>query len=402
VIRALSTARGRLALVFMGLFAASGLVLLALTYALVAANVKAVDLNTPANDAQFRKTCEGLATGSTPVDANLKLKCATLLSHNSQALAAAQRADMLESLALAAVVALVVLTAVSGVVGWLVAGRILRPVSRITAAARAAGDGDLSARLALTGPRDELRELADTFDDMLDRLQAAFVAQQRFIANASHELRTPLTVIRTTVDVALAKPTPTAAEFRRAGDEIRAETDRAGELIDALLTLTRSEGIVVSTRPVALGDLARDVAERAHRGGVRIEIATEEGVVLGDAALLERLIGNLVENALLYNRPDGEVAVTVTGEGEEVVLRVTNTGPPVPADEVDRLFEPFARLNDRTGDGFGLGLSIVRSVALAHGGTVTALAPASGGLEVTVRFARAGAQAEEPAGAPVP
>ena len=386
--RVFATARGRLALLFMALFAASGAALVALTYVLVAANVKATDINTHADNAQFLKTCASLGANGAPLDANLKQKCAALLSHNSQALAVSQRADMLQTLAVAAIIALIVLTAVSGVVGWLIAGRILRPLQRITAAARAAGDGDLSGRLALTGPRDELRELADTFDDMLEKLETAFVAQKRFIANASHELRTPLTVIRTTVDVVLGKPSASTDELRRMGEDVRAETEHAGALIDALLTLTRSDGMLQGAEPIELGEVARHVAERLGSDAVTLTVTAAPGAVEGDPSLLQRLVANLVDNAVRYNVPDGTVELTVSTEAESVSVRVVNTGPVVPASELARLFEPFTRLNDRTGDGFGLGLSIVDSIARAHGASVDAVAPESGGLDITVTFPR--------------
>jgi signal transduction histidine kinase len=386
--RVFSTARMRLALVFMGLFAVAGAALVALTYFLVAANVRASDVTLPPNYEQFVKTCTKLGAGGAPVDANLKAKCQILLSHSSAAFAAVQRADMLQTLATDALIALAVLTVVSGLVGWFVAGRILRPVSRITAAARAAGEGDLSARLALRGPHDELRELADTFDGMLDRLEAAFSAQKRFIANASHELRTPLTVIRTTVDVVLARSSASVGDLRRMGEDVRAETQHADALIDALLTLTRSDGIVQNTEAVPVGDLTRQVVDGLRTDDVSIDVTTSPGVVDGDPSLIERLVGNLVDNAIRYSGHGGTVAVSVSGDGEQVVLRVTNGGGTVPPDQLERLFQPFTRLDDRTGEGFGLGLSIVQSIAHAHGATVDALAPETGGLDVTVTFPR--------------
>lgn len=386
--RLFSTARARLALLFMGLFAVAGAALVGLTYLLVSANVHASDISVPPDYEKLLKTCTNLGTTGVPVDANLREKCAVLLSHSSAAFAAVQRGAMLQTLAVDALIALAVLTLVSGVIGWVVAGRILRPVKRITDAARAAGEGDLSARLALDGPHDELRELADTFDDMLDRLQAAFVSQKRFIANASHELRTPLTVIRTAVDVVLARTSPSIGELRRMGEDVRDETDRADALIDALLTLARSDAIVHSAGPVALGDIVRMAVERIRAEDMTIAVATAPGEVDGDPSLLGRLVANLVDNAVRYNERGGTVRVSVAEDEMHVMLRVVNSGPPVPPGEVARLFEPFTRLDDRTGDGFGLGLSIVQSIAHAHAATVETVAPPTGGLDITVTFPR--------------
>lgn len=388
------TARMKLALLFSGLFALAGFVLIGLTYLLVAANVKTTDISTPADSQQFLKTCAGLGADGAPVDPTLKMKCGTLLSHSTAAAAAAQRAEMLQTLAVDASIVLAVLTVAAGFAGWFVAGRILRPVRRITEAARTAGEGDLTARLALGGPRDEIRELADTFDGMLDKLEAAFDAQRRFIANASHELRTPLTVIRTRVDVALAKPDVSAADLRRMGQDVRAETEHADDLVEALLTLTRTGAASHRQEPVRLGELTRRVAERTSAPGLDLSIAGAPGDVIGDPGLLERLIANLIDNAVRYNLPGGAVTVELEDHAEDVVFRIRNTGPVIPPEEVERLLEPFTRLNDRTGDGFGLGLSIVAAIARAHDATLRVLAPPDGGLDVTAVFARPEGQAD--------
>ncbi|MEY9951519.1 sensor histidine kinase [Leifsonia sp. EB34] len=384
------TARVRLALLFSGLFAVAGFVLVGLTYLLVASNVKATDISTPADSQRFLKTCAGLGANGAPVDPTLKMKCGSLLSHSTAAAAAAQRAEMLQTLAVDALLVLAVLTVAAGFAGWVIAGRILRPVRRITEAARAAGEGDLTARLALGGPRDEIRELADTFDTMLDKLEAAFTAQRRFIANASHELRTPLTVIRTRVDVALAKHGASTADLERMGRDVRAETERAGDLVEALLTLSRTDAASHRQEPVRLADLARRVLERTDAPGIRSSLTGGPGDVIGDPDLLERLIGNLIDNAVRYNVPGGVVEVAIEEDHDRVDLRVRNTGPVIPPEEVARLLEPFTRLNDRTGDGFGLGLSIVAAIARAHDATLHVLAPPFGGLDVVVGFERPG------------
>ena len=283
-------------------------------------------------------------------------------------------------------------------VAYLLAGRVLRPLQQITTTAQRLSAEQLDARIALPGPDDELKELADTFDAMLDRLQASFEAQRRFVADASHELRTPLAVMRTEVDVALADPDASTEELRRAAEVVRTATERADRLVDSLLLLARSDRLQVEGLPhrervelpdvvtTALADVQREVAER----GLQLASARAPAAVLGDRVLLERLAGNLVENAVRHNVDGGWLRVdtgTVQGLAR---LQVTSSGPVVPPDEVEHLFEPFRRLGTaRTARrGAGLGLAIVRAVALAHGGTVRAEAPAAGGLVVTVDLPR--------------
>lgn len=278
--------------------------------------------------------------------------------------------------------------------GWLVAGRVLRPLSAITATARRVSQDRLDERIALGGPDDELRELADTFDEMLDRLGAAFASQRRFVANASHELRTPLTVLRSEVDVALADPQAGVDELRAMGETVREATIECEQLLESLLTLARSEAGVERREPVDLVVAARRAIEtRAHEAAERavdVTIAAPAAplVVDGDPRLLERLVANLVDNAVRHNEPGGWARVELTRGGDELQLAVTNGGAPVPDASAARLVEPFQRLA-RRGDGppgAGLGLSIVRSVAAAHGGTVAVGARPGGGLEVAVRL----------------
>jgi signal transduction histidine kinase len=276
-----------------------------------------------------------------------------------------------------------VVIALAAVLGWIFAGRALRPVHRITTAARAASEHNLSARVAATGPRDELRELAETFDEMLGRLQAAFEGQQRFIANASHELRTPLAVMRATVDVVLDNPDSTAGDLRAMGTDIRGAVDHAGHLIGALLILARNERGLTVREQVDLATVAEDVLDVS--ADPRVHATLEPAVISGDPVLAERLIANLVDNAIRYNLPDGDVWIstrTSAGRGE---LTVANTGPVVSPADIGRIFQPFERLSERTSrDGFGLGLAIVASIAAIHGGTATACPRDDGGLSVTV------------------
>ena len=260
--------------------------------------------------------------------------------------------------------------------GWLLAGRALRPLHAIAATARDVGRDSLDRRVSLDGPADELKELADTVDTMLGRLDDAFANQQRFVANASHELRTPLAVIRAEVDVALADPDATADELRATAERVRSATDRSERLIESLLTLSRSEADAAA-KP-ELVDLA--AAVELAIDGIDAELG-EQGIALrtdlaratarGDRRLIERLVANLVENAVRHNVPGGWVAISTAVRDGSAHLRVENSGPVVPPDRVDELVEPFQRLSRHApGSGAGLGLSIVRSVADAHGGAV--------------------------------
>jgi signal transduction histidine kinase len=277
---------------------------------------------------------------------------------------------------------------------WVLIGRTLRPLSTLTRTARALSESSLDQRIGLTGPRDEVADLADTFDDMLGRLQAAFDAERRFVANASHELRTPLAVIRTEVEVTMADPAADVTDLRRMGDVVLEATDRANRLLTSLLLLARTQARGVSVhQPVDLADLLRpaltavsgEVAERA------LTVSVEAGAapVRGDPALLERLVGNLVENAVRHNVPAGWIRVRTETVGAAGVLEVTSAGPAIDPKAIAELFEPFRQgQRARTGErGTGLGLSIVRAVVAAHGGTVGAVPLPGGGLQVTVRLA---------------
>jgi signal transduction histidine kinase len=291
-------------------------------------------------------------------------------------------------------IALALMALVSVGLGWLVAGRVLRPLKAITATARRLEGNTLHERINLQGPQ-ELKELADTFDQMLGRLDAAFETQRRFVANASHELRTPLAIARTEVDVALADPDASPAELRAMARRVLEAGERSERLIEGLLTLARSERQLQASQPLDLSMAAADAlsvaAPEVERLGLRISSVLGAAPVAGDRALLERLVGNLVENAVRHNQPGGWLEVDTGRTGELAVVRVANGGPRIASDQVAALFEPFRRLNgDRTGSsgGAGLGLSIVRSVASAHGGRAEARALEGGGLEVTVELPR--------------
>jgi signal transduction histidine kinase len=302
--------------------------------------------------------------------------------------------DALRNLRLQYAVALAAMTALSVLLGWVVAGRALRPLQRITATARRVSQETLDERIALEGPRDELRELAETFDAMLGRLAGAFDSQRRFVANASHELRTPLTVMRTELEVALADPDAGAGELRRMGETVRDALGRTERLIEALLTLARSESAPTRREEVDLADVARlaldQASPEAAAGRLRVTADLGGAPVRGNPRLLERLVANLVENAVRHNHPGGAVHVRTLTEGDRARVVVDNDGDRLPPEALPSLLEPFQRLDrGARGDGAGLGLSIVRSVAGAHGGAVALQARPGGGLRATVELPRA-------------
>jgi signal transduction histidine kinase len=356
------TVRLKMTLLYAGVFFVAGALLLSVSYALVRTN-----LTDPAN------------LRNLPGD-NWAL---------NQAVQHEVADDALARLRTQYAIALAAMTGLSVLLGWGVAGRVLRPLQRITATAQRVSQDNLDERIGLEGPRDELKELADTFDGMLERLSGAFASQRRFVANASHELRTPLTVIRTELDVTLADPHATTAELRGMAETVRDATLATQRLIQALLTLARSEGGVVRRDPADLAEGARlALAQTGPEAAARhlvVRPTLDSAPVRGDRRLLERLVANLVENAIRHNRDGGMVEVrTATAAGRSTV-EVRNDGALVPPEAVASLFEPFQRLDrGARGDGVGLGLSIVRSVADAHGGSVELRARPSGGLVARV------------------
>jgi signal transduction histidine kinase len=310
------------------------------------------------------------------------------------------RADTLRAMLAWSLASLGLVGIAAGGLGWLLAGRALRPLQRITATARRVAERSLHERIALTGPDDEIKDLADTFDAMLERLDRSFDGQRRFVANASHELRTPLTINRTLIQVALDSP-DAAESTRRLGATLLVVNRRHERLIDGLLVLASTEAQHTERGRVDLADIARDAAtpdaDAAGEAGVAIRASFAPAPVLGDPVLLERLAQNLVDNAIRYNlAEDGWVSIATGTVDGHAYLTVQNTGPTVPPDAVDGLFEPFRRLTstDRLTDpdcgppgrGAGLGLSIVRSVTEAHHGHVTARPRPGGGLTIHVQI----------------
>jgi signal transduction histidine kinase len=381
------SARSRLTLLYTGLFAVCGVIIVAVSYALVARLRVSGDGQSalPGSAKQsVVEECQSQLPGIPD-----KRQLAKCVGAAQQQGAQHQRTLTLSHLLQYSLITLAVAIVLAAIIGWIFAGRILRPVHRLTAAARAASEQNLSQRIALQGPRDELRELADTFDTMLERLDRAFTSQRQFIANASHELRTPLTVMRTAIDVVLAKPEPTREELVSMATEVRQAVKHAEQLLEVLLVLARNERARVFTDPLDLAIVAEDALEGRTANGITTITTLDEAPVSGDGVLLERLVTNLLDNAERYNIAGGTVEISTTAHKATSVLRVVNTGAVVPADMVDRLFLPFTRLDDRTRhDGFGLGLTLVSSIATVHGGTVYATAVPTGGLDISVRLPR--------------
>ncbi|MCF2526377.1 HAMP domain-containing histidine kinase [Yinghuangia sp. KLBMP8922] len=304
-----------------------------------------------------------------------------------------QRDVVLHALLQQSLLALVLLSVIAFGFGYLMAGRVLSPLGRITAAARAVagtGGSGLHRRIDLDGPDDELKELADTFDDMLERLDRSFDSQRKFVANASHELRTPLAINRTLLEVSLGDP-EVSPDLRELGGKLLATNERSERLIEGLLLLARSENELTDRKPVDLAEVAtrtlEQLAGEAADRGVELRGDFREAEVSGNLVLLERVALNLAQNAVRYNVPDGWVEMSTSTVGGTALLTVANSGPVVPPDGVESLFEPFRRMRgDRTASdkGVGLGLSIVRSVVRAHGGWIEAEPRTEGGLIVRI------------------
>jgi signal transduction histidine kinase len=413
--------RTRLALVYGGVFFGMGLALMAISYLIVdhslspagtRGTVARVIAIAPSGGSQG--TASGMVSASGTVSGSSDIQPVPLdpgtsgvpggpsptfpnsfyLRTGFQRLLGDVRVETLHSLlwAWAALVGAMALAA--GAFGWLLSARMLRPLREITGAARRLSVANLHERIALDGPRDELQELADTFDGMLGRLDGAFASQRRFVANASHELRTPLAIMRAQIDVALGDPDVARHELIATSRVVRDAVDRCERLLDGLLVLARSDRGMDGAETVDLAESAARaldlVSPAAAERGIELRPALRPVAVLGDRALLDRMVANLLENAVSYNLgAAGWIEVTTSNGGSRARVRVANSGPLVPADRVPALFEPFRRLSrERTssGRGAGLGLSIVRSVARAHRGEATARARPSGGLTVEVEL----------------
>jgi signal transduction histidine kinase len=398
--------RTRLTIIYAALFFVAGSALLTLTYGLVASNLPTrppASLTISSQELNLlQQTCK--STGAELKGNHLPSNLPKPASGCKQAEGAyyagtaagmqAQRQNTLAKLLSFWLLGLGVMTAASGGLGWFMSGRVLRPVRVITETARRASEQHLGERLALPGARDELKELADTFDDMLERLDTAFATQRRFVANASHELRTPLTVMRTAIDVTLAKPSPTARQLTDMAVRVRRSIDQAESMAEALLTLAVSDQGKLSTEFTDLATWAEDAIDAAapeiERMDLRVDAKLDPAETAGDPQLLERMVWNLVDNAVRHNEPGGWIRLR-TGSGDAAAyLEIANSGPLIPDDAVPSLFEPFRRMEARTGvrAGVGLGLSIARSVITAHRATVTARSQPDGGLDISVVIPR--------------
>jgi signal transduction histidine kinase len=384
------TVRTRLTLLYTGLFAVCGATVVAVSYILVARlEPQGQGRQAPAS---FVARCHSEQLSAHPSERVLA-KCNAYFELQG---AQHQRDLTLSHLLQYSLITLGVVIVLAAILGWIVGGRALRPVHTITAAARAASEHNLSARVALRGPRDELHELAETFDEMLDRLQVAFEGQRRFIANASHELRTPLAVMRATVDVVLDNPASTPADLREMAADIRAAVDHAEHLIGALLILARNERGLTVHEEFDLATVAEDVLDTADLADRRVHTTLEPAVISGDPVLAERLVANLVDNAVRYNAASGDIWISTRTVAGSSQLSVANTGALISSAEADSVFQPFQRLNDRTSqEGFGLGLTIVASIAAVHGGTATACPRDDGGLSITVTIPSLGSSADD-------
>jgi signal transduction histidine kinase len=293
--------------------------------------------------------------------------------------------DALRELTLQYLAIMAAMAVLSAALGWFVSGRVLRPMSEITATARRVSQESLHERIALEGPDDELKQLADTFDSMLGRLEAGFDRQAAFVRNASHELRTPLSVIRTEADVTLADEADDPEALRRSLAAVRDAGERSERLIDALLALARADRDDHPRIEVDLSQLVRQLTDETDLDGLRLKLALRPAQVLGDRELLRTMAANLIDNAVRHNSEDGWIEIRTESADEEARLEISNSGPVTTAEEAVSLTEPFRRLGAaRTGDGLGLGLSIADSVAQAHGGRLAIEPLERGGLRVSI------------------
>ncbi|MGW1998024.1 sensor histidine kinase [Embleya sp. NPDC001921] len=375
------SARGRLAILYTALVLAAGVALTALTYALVRRSMRhriVVDIRTESPGAP------GPPPRGLP---------------RPEELADRVRATTLSELLTQAAISLILVVVLAAVLGWLVAGRVLRPIRAISATARRLSAENLSERMPVSTPADELAELADTVNGMLDRIQAgiaerdrALAGQRMFTANAAHELRTPLTTMRTAIEVTLDGE-PDRAELLTMAEDVRTAVEHSRRTLDGLLALARGRIRPDTHRAVDLAEVAtglvRGAADEAATRGIELRTDLRPAALGGDPILIERMVGNLLDNALRYNRPGGHVAVTTGTEDARAFLRVDNSGALVAPEDADGLLEPFVRgegVRTRADGGAGLGLSIVRAIVTAHRGEITTTARPTGGLDITTRF----------------
>jgi signal transduction histidine kinase len=389
------TIRLRLTLAYGGLFLCSAAALLAITYVLVHHQYTGSFFIKSGQQGvvHFQSSGVKLKSGGTvfPVPVGPK----SLAPDAKIAIAAAQgQSDSaLHQLFLNSALALALMAVLSLWLGWVIAGRALRPLRTITDTARDISASNLHRRLDLDGPDDELKQLGATFDGLLGRLETSFEAQRQFVANASHELRTPLTLERTLLELALSDPNANVDSYRHTCEQLLAVGEQQERLIESLLTLSRSQRGLDRRQPVDLAAITAAAAAAADHEGLALDTAIQPAHTTGNPRLVERLVANLVSNAVDHNIDGGNVSVATGSRDGHAVLTVANTGPKIPASELERIFQPFQRLEPartNNGRGLGLGLSIVRAIADAHDATITTEAPAAGGLRIEVSFPAGG------------
>ena len=394
------TVRFRMTLLISTLLLAGGAALLAVTYALVesSTNVTFYAHGGTSITVEDRPAASGQHYQASGPATAAQMQLARQL----YAQELAQRTHDLHQLLIESGFALAIMAVLAVGLGWQLAGRMLRPLRVMRAATHRISERNLHERLDLPGPRDEVKDLADTIDGLLVRLEKAFAAQRGFVANASHELRTPLTLTRALLEVTLADPAADAAELRATCRDLLAATEHQERLIDGLLTLATSERGLERRDHFDLAEVTRRALEahhtRADENGLTVTSALERAVVSGDPDLAERMAANLIDNAIRYNLPGGTISVAVGPIREHCVLSVANTGPAIPADKIDRIFQPFQRIAPRHSshpDGHGLGLSIVHSIAAAHDACLKVQAHPDGGLTISASFPSPAGQVTE-------
>ncbi|AZM58101.1 two-component sensor histidine kinase [Streptomyces sp. WAC 01529] len=376
--------RMRLTLLYGSLFVVSGAVLLTITYLLVSRSngvfVFSREKSGPPTDDGVHMYTESGASSALKGIAEARRQQA-MRQHEME----------MNRLLIESGVALAIMSVIAIGLGWFVAGRVLRPLRTMTSTIQRISAHNVHERLAAEGPADELKDLAETVDGLLGRLESALDSHKRFVANAAHELRTPLTVEHALLEESLIDRDATVESFRSNFERLLVLSEQQARLLESLLTLSSSERGLDQREPLELAELAEKAVlgcrEQAERRGLRVDTVTGPAATWGDSALVERLMANLLDNAIGYNVPDGWVRLVTRVEDEHAVVRVANSGSLIPPDRVGRLFEPFQRLDRTAGDGHhGLGLSIVRSIATAHGATLDAHARPEGGLVVEVAF----------------
>jgi signal transduction histidine kinase len=389
------TIRLRLTLAYGGLFLCSAAALLAITYVLVHHQYTGSFFIKSGQQGVVHFQSSGITPKSAGTVFPVPVGPKGLAPNAKIAIAAAQgQSDSaLHQLFLDYALALALMAVLSLWLGWVIAGRALRPLRTITDTARDISASNLHRRLDLDGPDDELKQLGATVDGLLGRLETSFEAQRQFVANASHELRTPLTLERTLLELALSDANANVDSYRHTCEQLLAVGEQQERLIESLLTLSRSQRGLDSRQPVDLAAITAAAAAAADHEGLALDTAIQPAHTTGDPRLVKRLVANLVSNAIHHNIDGGNVSVATGTRDGHTVLTVANTGPKIPASELERIFQPFQRLEPartNNGRGLGLGLSIVRAIADAHDASISTEAPAAGGLRIEVSFPAGG------------